>query len=545
MRELMLTKETVKELYYDNSFRFDDYWAFSGKPAKITSVNENADGSVQIKGTVKSFRYNQAQTVSVAINPEKGLILSTSCSCFKLQKKSISKDSAVVCSHVKALLDEFIDGCEEMRWPYKPKQYSSDCLTRSLNAAQRQIENAAVKTEIDTEGSDLNLSFSFGFGDNGNSVQGASFYASLQVAGAKTRKFVVKDLRQFIDGLWSHSRITFGKDTEFLLNWDKLNANDRTIIETISSSMVRTNKLSGLEKKPNGKFLMTEAGFVRTVRFFHDNEIPFVFDGLESTISYDYPKLVLLIRKANWDSVRLNFCSGDNEETGVCTFGNSVAFFDSANRVFHLPEVDYATRMIFSMFGEDRIQMASADFIPFCQNMLPLIQKFATVEGLENLGEVKLPQKPRFKLYLDSDPSRFFLIGRPTAVYDEGEIDIIANKDCSFQRNDMEERRFIKVCAHAMNGFIIDKEKCIHAHFGNEDEYYSFLANISDIIAPYGDAMVSPDLSSNMPVRPSFSFASGLSSSGSMLLDVKVEQEVLDQLGEIISAYKLKNAISR
>lgn len=350
------------------------------------------------------------------------------------------------------------------------------------------------------------------------------------------RKYLIKSIGGFVRAVDNMEKVSYGQKLSFFHTPECFTEQSRKMVRFLQAEVHRKNHLAGAfySAREDGRYLhlntsnldgfMSAAG--ETLEITTHGEKAYVWQ-----ISEEMPK---------W-SVTVTGTGGGALLEGsfpAVMQGMDYVYFWGNRKIYKAPLSETEDILPFIRFLEKEetaeIDVSKAELPVFCRELLPVLEKYCSVEKIDFEEESFLPPHAEYKIYLDA-PESDMVTAKVYAVYGESRYNIYAEVSGRINRDELGEMRM----AQAVLEFFDTLEQTQHmlVLHADEDKLYRFLTEDVGRLQNLGEVYVSENLKV-MDVKPAPKVTVGISLSGDLLeFSLDSEEMPLKQLAEILGKY--------
>lgn len=363
--------------------------------------------------------------------------------------------------------------------------------------------------------------------------------------GCKKKKYVLKNIRTFVEALEQERYEYYGKELEFYHSLEAFTKESRPMAEFLA---VEVNNPSQAGRnywyydKGNRYLHITGSNMDAFFKALGQQEFPV-------RTEYGKEQLWHISGEAYQPSLRIQ-----GQEDGIlleagemsCDYGRDYAYVWEEGNIYKIPmEEVYEIRPVWEYLSRKQRGagfVSKAELPAFCQELLPVLERHFTVRKRQFQEQAYLPPEPEYEVYLDA-PDRQAISCEMFVIYDGVKYNILDKPRAIENRNELEELKKRERVGRWFQE--IDKEKKQMLLAGDEERMYRFLTEGMEELPALGKVFVSDALKA-IQVRPAPSVSVGVSLKGDMLeLTLDSEDMPLAELVGILSSYQRKRKFFR
>ena len=229
-------------------------------------------------------------------------------------------------------------------------------------------------------------------------------------------------------------------------------------------------------------------------------------------------------------------CVANTEQYKICFYDKKI-YIENVEEL--LPVKDFLDSL--SLIPGEKAFIENKDVPAFCQELLPVIQKFFKCRMVEFHPENYGMVKPEFRFYLDA-PQENMVTCKATVKYGDREFSLYTTDDIAAR--DMNRETVVRNVIHKYSNAFNPVEQC--AVIADDEELeYEFLTEGIPALQSVGEVFIS-DALKRIEVRNSPKITVGVSLSGNLLeLSMTAGDISREELIDILSRYNKKKKFYR
>lgn len=229
-------------------------------------------------------------------------------------------------------------------------------------------------------------------------------------------------------------------------------------------------------------------------------------------------------------------CVANTEQYKICFYDKKI-YIENVEEL--LPVKDFLDSL--SLIPGEKAFIENKDVPAFCQELLPVIQKFFKCRMVEFHPENYGMVKPEFRFYLDA-PQENMVTCKATVKYGDREFSLYTTDDIAAR--DMNRETVVRNVIHKYSNAFNPVEQC--AVIADDEEMeYEFLTEGIPALQSVGEVFIS-DALKRIEVRNSPKITVGVSLSGNLLeLSMTAGDISREELIDILSRYNKKKKFYR
>lgn len=229
-------------------------------------------------------------------------------------------------------------------------------------------------------------------------------------------------------------------------------------------------------------------------------------------------------------------CAANTEQYKICFYDKKI-YIENVEEL--LPVKDFLDSL--SLIPGEKAFIENKDVPAFCQELLPVIQKFFKCRMVEFHPENYGMVKPEFRFYLDA-PQENMVTCKATVKYGDREFSLYTTDDIAAR--DMNRETVVRNVIHKYSNAFNPFEQC--AVIADDEEMeYEFLTEGIQALQAVGEVFIS-DALRRIEVRNSPKVTVGVSLSGNLLeLSMTAGDISKEELIDILSRYNKKKKFYR
>ena len=229
-------------------------------------------------------------------------------------------------------------------------------------------------------------------------------------------------------------------------------------------------------------------------------------------------------------------CAANTEQYKICFYDKKI-YIENVEEL--LPVKDFLDSL--SLIPGEKAFIENKDVPAFCQELLPVIQKFFKCRMVEFHPENYGMVKPEFRFYLDA-PQENMITCKATVKYGDREFSLYTTDDIAAR--DMNRETVVRNVIHKYSNAFNPFEQC--AVIADDEEMeYEFLTEGIQALQAVGEVFIS-DALRRIEVRNSPKVTVGVSLSGNLLeLSMTAGDISKEELIDILSRYNKKKKFYR
>ena len=229
-------------------------------------------------------------------------------------------------------------------------------------------------------------------------------------------------------------------------------------------------------------------------------------------------------------------CAANTEQYKICFYDKKI-YIENVEEL--LPVKDFLDSL--SLIPGEKAFIENKDVPAFCQELLPVIQKFFKCRMVEFHPENYGMVKPEFRFYLDA-PQENMVTCKATVKYGDREFSLYTTDDIAAR--DMNRETVVRNVIHKYSNAFNPVEQC--AVIADDEELeYEFLTEGIPALQSVGEVFIS-DALKRIEVRNSPKITVGVSLSGNLLeLSMTAGDISKEELIDILSRYNKKKKFYR
>lgn len=229
-------------------------------------------------------------------------------------------------------------------------------------------------------------------------------------------------------------------------------------------------------------------------------------------------------------------CAANTEQYKICFYDKKI-YIENVEEL--LPVKDFLDSL--SLIPGEKAFIENKDVPAFCQELLPVIQKFFKCRMVEFHPENYGMVKPEFRFYLDA-PQENMVTCKATVKYGDREFSLYTTDDIAAR--DMNRETVVRNVIHKYSNAFNPVEQC--AVIADDEEMeYEFLTEGIQALQAVGEVFIS-DALRRIEVRNSPKVTVGVSLSGNLLeLSMTAGDISKEELIDILSRYNKKKKFYR
>lgn len=226
-------------------------------------------------------------------------------------------------------------------------------------------------------------------------------------------------------------------------------------------------------------------------------------------------------------------CAANTEQYKICFYDKKI-YIENVEEL--LPVKDFLDSL--SLIPGEKAFIENKDVPAFCQELLPVIQKFFKCRMVEFHPENYGMVKPEFRFYLDA-PQENMVTCKATVKYGDREFSLYTTDD--IVARDMNRETVVRNVIHKYSNAFNPVEQC--AVIADDEELeYEFLTEGIPALQSVGEVFIS-DALKRIEVRNSPKITVGVSLSGNLLeLSMTAGDISREELIDILSRYNKKKS---
>ncbi|WP_092871931.1 DEAD/DEAH box helicase [Acetitomaculum ruminis] len=517
----------------------------SGKIRDIVTQYDYVD-ELHVKAMIDGRNGNSYRT-HVYINETDGTILDYQCNC----KGSFYQEG--MCKHCVALAMEFTDKeklNDELPWQVGVK-------TKDIEVeSEKEISNLIYRETIGKRAAFLQPAIEKNVELEATvSINKIFWYDEVEYAlefkiGVGNKKYVLKNIPEFIENVKNSAKFAYGAKLDFIHNKSAFTDEALKIIDFIMDNEKFLTTDNVKYRYSYGKKLTSKRYMVITKEklghFFavlkeghiavSENENK----PVDCYVVNENPRLEISIEKIeNQRGFYITFPYGE-------VFGDEKQLTVLSEDTFFVCDKEYSENMsqILKLMKRDdkgSYVIGEKDMPAFVKNIIPKLDKYTLLDREEDLGEY-VELEAELKTYLDIDDEKISC--ELKAFYGENEYNILPNMNLNQQiSRDMEKEQTI--LKEALNYFEGDLDNKLKIDIEDEDAIYSLLTEGIDKLEKISEVYISEALK-KIKVADSPKVKLGVSINAG-LLDLKLDlgDFPVDELEGMLSYYKKKKKYYR
>lgn len=229
-------------------------------------------------------------------------------------------------------------------------------------------------------------------------------------------------------------------------------------------------------------------------------------------------------------------CAANTEQYKICFYDKKI-YIENVEEL--LPVKDFLDSL--SLIPGEKAFIENKDVPAFCQELLPVIQKFFKCRMVEFHPENYGMVKPEFRFYMDA-PQENMVTCKATVKYGDREFSLYTTDDIAAR--DMNRETVVRNVIHKYSNAFNPVEQC--AVIADDEELeYEFLTEGIPALQSVGEVFIS-DALKRIEVRNSPKITVGVSLSGNLLeLSMTAGDISREELIDILSRYNKKKKFYR
>lgn len=381
-------------------------------------------------------------------------------------------------------------------------------------------------------------------------------YWSLEFKIGAGQKYVLKNITQLVEAVWSHDWVEYGKKLAFYHEWSVFTPRSQEILKVLEQYILQEkntiwnyhNRGSyygyyGYEETLTKRKLgLSDSWLVKFAEVLADGSYPLNGPGnmkpeLEIKKGNPMVKVQLIARPEGGYRLSVPPAEAFIGQDRICIRAGSSLYVCS--REFSEP-----MKMIGSLFTGYRTEYAihPDDASAFCASVLPILKQYTSCDTPQELVRYE-PAPLKIQVYLDRQEE--LITARAVCSYGETSYNLLEEITVSRLHRDFEkEQGLLKVLEQF---FVrIDKRQLLFLlPEEDEDKLYRLLDEGIGVLQQLGEVLISDRLKKLQIVRPprvsvGIGFKAGL-----LDVDIQAERLPLDQIEAILQGYRRKKKFYR
>ena len=365
--------------------------------------------------------------------------------------------------------------------------------------------------------------------------------------------YVLKDIFHFVKDMEEMNTVKYGKKLEFLHSMDAFDEESKLLVRTIVNEVLSSRdyeyyKQYGFLIQGTARKLVLQGQFLE--------QIMLALEGRRVSVTFHRGNEVnMLIQKAS-PQIKM-YIRG--EEDGVVIIAKPECKMVGNTYIYTLIEKENPRICIterkeiqkinqfleyVDMQNGKEIFIAKEDMVPFCKNMLPVLEKYFNIVTENFMPEKYLPEEVKFQIYLDA-PQNDMISCKVLGIYGTEQYNIFEPQDAlhSNMGRDMKKEGFMK--ASVMKYFYAYDPSTKEMVLQGEDDIYRFLTEGIESMHTLGEVFISEKLK-RIQVISKVKVQVGVSLSSNLLqLNISNDYFSKSELAEILSKYEKKKKYYR
>lgn len=368
--------------------------------------------------------------------------------------------------------------------------------------------------------------------------------ANVEFRIGSKRKYVLKNTHAFADAMNRGELVSYGKELKFYHTLDAFTEESRPLAEFVLQEEAVPDRGQGFYYDYNkGRYIDLHVG--NTDSFFH------ALGNREFEIVMDYESKKSFHMSEKECPLELTICGTEDgalieKEVLPYFYGRDYAYLCKDNCLYRMPMESFRQLQPFleylDQYKYDEFFVGKTELPAFCQELLPVLERYYQVNKKQFQEKEYLPPKPEYVLYLDT-PQEQTVTCELFAIYGEKKFNVYDKPKMLDNRDELGE---LKIAEQVKVWFEdIDTEKRQMVISENEEKLYLLLTQGMEVLSQVGSVYVSDTLKA-IQVTAAPKVSVGVSLKGDLLeLTLDSEEMPVSELVEILSAYKLKRKFFR
>lgn len=358
------------------------------------------------------------------------------------------------------------------------------------------------------------------------------------------KKYIIKNLTQFIERFDSHEEYEYGKELTFF-HYEKDIAKEDLplfyLIRQVVKEVPSYNKRNYYDFVEVGKGLNLN---YQTLDYFftlyNGKEVPCKQKDIKSIQFIDgNPNISMTLEKKDYSGETVI----DLKMSNLLFFeGNQYAYILENNRLYRSSTEFY--QEIFPFFKDladidGSVRIEADDMKRFYAKVYPLLSKYANIKTIDFNIEEYAPPQTKFEFYLDYlEP---YITLQPFILYGEQRF-ILGFDNITGYRDELLENNVIRIINEYC--YAMPNEKMLFVP-NDEEKMYEFLKNGTTRLEALGDVFISDRLK-NIHLHYSPKISVGVRLESNLLkIDIDTEGLNINELQDILKSYKTKKKYHR
>ncbi len=370
----------------------------------------------------------------------------------------------------------------------------------------------------------------------------------LRIGTGKGRKYVVKDILALVDNVRQLSKVTYGKQLEFIHSMDSFDEKSKNLMRFVVDrceeqkaynriSLIRYSSDSSGDKR---KLALTPSGIDRLFAMYTGDELEISLGlskvGPLSVVEGD-PTLKIQVESLAEGAVALI-----SEPFGIVC-GEKRVYIQMDSAIYSCSE-EYSEKVKEFLRAMEkcsfRMTISSHDLSRFCANVLPTIQGYFELGGDTEAMEEYMPLHLESDIYLDA-PEKNIITAKLLYRYGDKSIDFYAlhftGGSVDVKRRDLREEMSIRVIISKYFQFYDTNNKVLRLE-ANDEELYRFVDEGIPALMRMGSIHVTDRFQKVGMVQPP-TISVGVRLNGNLLdLDIDTGEFPPEELAGVLNAYR-------
>ncbi|NCB94328.1 MAG: DEAD/DEAH box helicase [Clostridia bacterium] len=557
----MITKATIKKQSRSITYQrgLDIYRANDIMDFDLNEyVDELGDEISEIRA-FSSGSYNNAYEVNITVNESTSEIVDSYCECPAFDAYP------GLCKHCVATLLEYLDkrikskmsraeqdlerllgmlGVQKGTVPEKNRKRETSEKVKKMLTQFSLRENAVFLPESKHGQVKLEPSLHYDYGT-----------LKLKLKIGISHMYVVKSIPQFVFDLKELHTVSYGKNLEFLHCMEAFDEDSKKIarflMKFVDTPQTQYYRNLGIVYRGETKELKLEGYWLdEFMELLEEREISVEYqtnEGVEKgiyRISYESPKEEITVRGVEdgvfLEPTLMEYVNGQEYSYYITETPKGMIYKVSMKEMEEIES--FLTYLREDSQGE--VFVGKEDLPAFCQNLLPVMEKYFDIEQKNFSPELYQPPKVEFETYLDA-PQKDMISCRAYAVYDEKKYSLFAQNGVPEELGLRDVQRESQVKGMLGQFFYAYDSIADSMALQGEDDIYHFLTAGIDVLRTISEVYVSEQLK-RMQVVQRVKFQVGVSLTGDTLhMQIGSQEFTKTQLAEILSRYEQKKKYYR